>query len=72
MLKKVVRCGVCSRVHDVTELIDLKQLSNGTFNFICPSKKTAGTYQLEQIGTLNTKPFVEGRADPLPVPVTKS
>jgi|HubBroStandDraft_1064217.scaffolds.fasta_scaffold89028_2 hypothetical protein len=56
MLKKVVRCGVCSRVHDVTSLVDLKQLVNGTFTFVCPVKKTNGSYQLEQIGTLNVKP----------------
>ena len=56
MPKKVVRCGVCTRVHDLRELINLKQLTNGTFTFDCPVKKTAGTYQLEQVGTLNIKP----------------
>jgi hypothetical protein len=55
MLKKVVRCGVCTRVHDVTTLIDLKQLVNGTFTFVCPVKKTGGSYRLEQIGTLDVK-----------------
>jgi hypothetical protein len=55
MLKKVVRCGVCTRVHDVTALMNLKQLVNGTFTFVCPVKKTNGSYQLEQIGTLNVK-----------------
>jgi len=59
MHKKVVRCEVCTRVHDLTELIDLKKLMNGTFTFICPLKKTAGSYQLEQVGTLNTEPFTE-------------
>jgi len=58
MLKKVVRCGVCTQVHDVTALMNLKQLVNGTFTFICPVKKTNGTYRLEQIGTLNIKPPV--------------
>ena len=58
MLKKVVRCGVCTRVHDVTALMNLKQLVNGTFTFVCPVKKTNGSYQLEQIGTLNVKPSV--------------
>ena len=53
MLKQVIRCVVCTRVHDITTLIDLKQLVNGTFTFICPLKKTAGSYKLEQIGTLN-------------------
>jgi len=55
MHKKVVRCDVCARVHDVTDLIDLKKLVNGTFTFMCPLKKTAGSYKLEQIGTLNVK-----------------
>ena len=59
MLKKVVRCGVCTQVHDVTALINLKQLVNGTFTFFCPLRKTAGSYQLEQVGTLNIKPAVE-------------
>ena len=58
MLKKVVRCGVCSRVHDVTALMDLKQFVNGTFTFICPVQKTSGSYKLEQIGTLDVKPVV--------------
>jgi len=58
MLKKVVRCGVCTRVHDVTALINLKQLVNGTFTFVCPVKNISGSYQLEQIGTLNVKPAV--------------
>jgi hypothetical protein len=56
MLKKVVRCEVCTRVHDLTALINLKQLGNGTFTFVCPVKKTGGSYQLEQVGTLNTEP----------------
>jgi hypothetical protein len=56
MLKKVVRCGVCARVHDVIELVDLKQLVNGTFTFVCPLKQTGGSYQLEQVGTLTIKP----------------
>jgi hypothetical protein len=56
MSKKVVRCSVCARVHDVTELIDLKQLTNGIFNFTCPSRKLPGTYKLENIGTLQIKP----------------
>ena len=58
MLKKVVRCGVCTRVHDVAALINLKQLVNGTFTFVCPVKNIGGSYQLEQIGTLNVKPAV--------------
>jgi hypothetical protein len=58
MLKKVIRCGVCTRVHDVAELLNLKQFVNGTFTFDCPVKKTGGTYQLEQVGTLNVKPVV--------------
>jgi hypothetical protein len=56
MQKKVVRCEVCSRVHDLTALLDLKQLVNGTFTFVCPIKKTGGSYQLEQVGTLTTNP----------------
>ena len=71
MLKKVVRCCVCSRVHDVTELIDLKELGNGTFDFVCPLKKTAGSYQLEQVGTLNTKPVPEESADLFVPPTTR-
>jgi hypothetical protein len=58
MLKKVVRCAVCTRVHDVSELVDLKQLVNGTFTFLCPVKKTGGSYQLEQVGTLKIKAAV--------------
>ena len=58
MLKKVVRCGVCTQVHDVTALINLKQLVNGTFTYMCPVKKANGSYRLEQIGTLNVKPTV--------------
>ncbi len=56
MQKKVVRCSVCTRVHDITALLDLKPLGNGTFTFLCPVKETAGSYQLEQIGTLTIKP----------------
>jgi hypothetical protein len=56
MQKKVVRCSVCTRVHDLTALLDLKQPGNGTFTFVCPVDKTSGTYRLEQIGTLTVKP----------------
>jgi hypothetical protein len=38
--------------------MDLKQFVNGTFTFICPVKKTSGSYKLEQIGTLDVKPVV--------------
>jgi hypothetical protein len=43
-------------VHDLTELIDLQQVGNGTFTFLCPLRKTAGSYKIEQVGTLHTKP----------------
>ena len=56
MQKKVVRCSVCTRVHDVMALLDLKRLGNGTFTFVCPVQKIGGSYQLEQIGTLTIKP----------------
>jgi hypothetical protein len=58
MNKQVVRCSVCTRVHDLKELIDREQLSNGTSNFICPVRKTAGSYKLEQIGTIQTPDLV--------------
>ncbi len=58
MNKKVVRCGVCTHVHDLTLLLELKELGNGKFTFVCPVKKTAGSYQLEQVGTLPIKPVV--------------
>ena len=54
MLKRVVRCSVCGKVHDLTELVDLRQVGNGTFTFVCPAKQTGGSYQIEQVGTLNT------------------
>jgi hypothetical protein len=56
MLKRVVRCSVCTKVHDLALLIDLREVGNGTFTFICPAKKTAGSYQIEQVGTLDIKP----------------
>jgi hypothetical protein len=58
MVKQVVRCSVCARVHGVTELLNREQLVNGTSTFVCPIKKTAGTYKLEEIGTLRTPDFV--------------
>ena len=58
MVKTVVRCSVCSRVHDLAELINREQLVNGTSTFICPVKKTAGSYKLEQIGTLKKPDLV--------------
>ena len=59
MGKQVVRCNVCSRVHDVRELLEVHQLSNGTITFICPAKKKAGTYKIESVGTLNPNQQVE-------------
>jgi hypothetical protein len=56
MQKKVVRCGVCARVHDITALLELQPLGNGTFTFVCPVKKTGGAYRLEQVGTMHIKP----------------
>jgi hypothetical protein len=56
MLKRVVRCSVCTKVHDLTELLDLREVGNGTFTFVCPTKNTAGSYQIEQVGTLDIKP----------------
>lgn len=56
MLKKVVRCSVCMRVHDLTELLERVQQANGTSTFVCPVKKTAGTYRLENISTLDVQP----------------
>ena len=53
MKKQVVRCSVCIKVHDVTELLELKAQLNGTSTFICPVKKTPGSYRLENVGTLN-------------------
>jgi len=37
-------------------LLDLRQLGNGTFTFVCPAKKASGSYQIEQVGTLDIKP----------------
>jgi hypothetical protein len=45
-------------VHDLAELINREQLVNGTSTFICPVKKTAGSYKLEQIGTLKKPDLV--------------
>jgi hypothetical protein len=56
MQKNVIRCGVCARVHDLTALLELQPLGNGTFTFVCPVQKTGGSYRLEQVGTLHTKP----------------
>ena len=47
------------RVHDLTELLDRVQFVNGSSTFVCPVKKTPGSYRLENIGTLNV---------PAPVP----
>lgn len=63
MNKKVVRCNVCSKVHGLDDLLNLKQLFNGTCTYICPVTKVAGTYRLESVGTLNLKPI-----DPEPYP----
>jgi hypothetical protein len=43
------------RVHDLTELIDRVQSVNGSSTFICPVKKTSGSFRLENIGTLNVE-----------------
>jgi len=40
------------KVHDITELVDRQQSANGSCTFICPQKKTAGSYRLENVGTL--------------------
>ncbi len=56
MIKKVVRCSVCIKVHDIADLLNLKQALNGNSTFICPVKKTAGSYRLENVGTLNIQP----------------
>ena len=55
MLKQVVRCSVCMRVHDVTELLHKKQLVNGSVTFTCPTKLTMGHYRIENIGTWRIK-----------------
>jgi len=55
MLKQVVRCSVCLRVHEVYELLDKKQLVNGSVTFTCPFKKTVGHYRIENLGTWHTK-----------------
>jgi hypothetical protein len=52
MVKQVVRCSVCMRVHDVTELRDKKQLVNGSVTFTCPFKMTVGNYRIENLGTM--------------------
>ena len=52
MIKQVVRCSVCMKVHDITELVDRQQSLNGSCTFICPQKKTSGSYRLENVGTL--------------------
>jgi hypothetical protein len=55
MVKQVVRCSVCMRVHDVTELLDKRQLVNGSVTFTCPYKMTVGNYRIENLGTWRTK-----------------
>jgi len=49
MFKQVVRCSVCMRVHDVTELLNKKQLVNGSVTFTCPTKMTVGNYTHEEV-----------------------
>lgn len=56
VIKKVVRCSVCARVHDLNELLDVKEFYNGRFTFTCPVNKTTGTYRIENVGTLHVKP----------------
>jgi len=51
--RKVVKCGVCGRVHNLTELINPKHLPNGTTTFTCPVKILEGSYSLENVGTIN-------------------
>ena len=55
MVKQVVRCSVCMRVHDVTELLHKRQLVNGSVTFTCPTKMTVGHYRIENLGTWHTK-----------------
>ena len=59
MLKKVVRCDVCTRVHDVADLLNLVHGLNGRSTFICPKTKRAGTYKLENVGSIHTKEVAE-------------
>jgi len=66
MQKKVVRCSVCTRVHDLTELLSLTPVGNGTFTFICPVAKTGGSYRLEQVGTLTIQPATVQGLHPAP------
>lgn len=53
MGKQVVRCIVCTRVHDLRELLDTKKFPNGTTTFTCPVKSQPGSYKLENVGTIN-------------------
>jgi len=43
------------RVHEVTELLDKKQLVNGSVTFTCPYKMTVGNYRIENLGTWHPK-----------------
>jgi hypothetical protein len=56
MTRKVVRCCVCARVHNLTELQNIEHLPNGTTTFTCPVKKESGSYRLENVGTINPIP----------------
>ena len=43
------------RVHDVTELLNKRQLVNGSVTFTCPTKMTVGHYRIENLGTWHKK-----------------
>lgn len=51
--RKVIKCSVCGRFHNLTELINPKHLPNGTTTFTCPVKILEGRYSLENVGTIN-------------------
>jgi hypothetical protein len=51
--KQVVRCSVCTRVHDLRDLLDIQHLANGMTTFTCPVRMNRGVYALESVGTLS-------------------
>ena len=43
------------KIHDLKDLLNLVHLFNGWSTFTCPTTRRAGTYSLENVGTLLLK-----------------
>jgi hypothetical protein len=52
MVSKVVRCRICARVHNLTELINTREQPDGTFTYMCPSKKHLAHTNVKTYGPL--------------------